>query len=44
MPTKVVRVTVRQKPGKVGEDGTIPIYSNVVKVDTAEDVDDDDLV
>jgi hypothetical protein len=43
--TKTVKITVRHRNGtQVDEDGKLPVFTNVVKVDLAEDVDPDSLV
>lgn len=43
--TKVVKITVRHRNGtQVDEDGKLPVFSNVVKVDTTEEIRDEDLV
>jgi len=43
--TKTVKITVRQRTGtQADEEGKFPVFSNVVKVDTAEKVDESELV
>lgn len=43
--TKTVKITVRHRNGKqVDEEGKLPVFTNVVKVDTAEEISDEDLV
>jgi hypothetical protein len=43
--TKTVKITVRHRNGtQVDEDGKLPVFTNVVKVDTADDIKDEDLV
>lgn len=42
--TKVVKITVKHRRGRnPDEDGNYPIFSNVVKVDTGETIETDDL-
>lgn len=37
LQTKVVKITVRQKTGtQAGADGVLPVFTNVIRVDTAE--------
>jgi len=43
--TKTVKITVRHRNGtQVDEDGKLPVFTNVVKVDTTEEIKDEDLV
>ena len=43
--TKTVKITVKQKTGKVADEaGKLPVFSNVVRVDTAETVAEGDIV
>jgi hypothetical protein len=42
---KSVKITVRHRTGKTpDQNGNLPVFSNVVKVDTAEVINEDDLV
>lgn len=42
--TKSVRITIKHRKGKQpDEDGNLPIFTNVVKVDTAETINTDEL-
>jgi len=42
---KAVVITVRHRTGRTpDENGNLPVFSNVVKIDTAEAVNEDDLV
>lgn len=43
--TKTVKITVRHRNGtQRDEEGLLPVFTNVVKVDTAEEIKDEDLV
>lgn len=44
--TKTVKITVRHRPGKEidEETGKVNVFTNVVKVDTTEDIKEEDLV
>jgi len=43
--TKTVKITVRNRNGtQQDEDGKYPVFTNVVKVDTTEEIRDEDLV
>jgi len=45
LPTKTVKITVRHRNGtQVDEDGKLPVFTNVVKVDTTEEIKEEDLV
>jgi hypothetical protein len=43
--TKTVKITVRHRNGtQKDEDGVLPVFTNVVKVDTTEEIKEEDLV
>lgn len=43
--TKTVKITVRHRNGtQKDEDGRLPVFTNVVKVDTTEEIKDEELV